>query len=336
MQTSVNGGDANLIDALQTRLLKTISKRSARECVLIADLGSFVQLSNNEIIEYTLNRCVNEPNVLETFVGSDLERLSRIIGMLNFTSESGIEMAAGKVLLQELRNRIEHIVTNRFHQKFLKILVNLSQADIYDVELLENTLRSDCLRFHYGLSKQFPSDIYMLDAYARLNLAGIYKGDLLSEVHLGKLGKYLSDYLPNDTTNLSLRQNAQYLADVANCVEKVFQHFTYAHATSHFRRPDIFVGIDKTTGQAIDVSHRFPPPYTGQMISAAQIIGDDPNLEIYAFSNGYFRSFEVKSKRPMGIMRQRLQQLKLLGFHAILVSTIRQQKCLQKYIYEFI
>lgn len=319
----------NQIEAIQTKLFKTISKRSTRECVLIADLGSYVSLSNNEIIEYTLNRCVNEPNALETFVASDLERLSRIIGMMNFTSESGIEMAAGKVLLQELRNRIEHIAGYRYHQTFVRIQGNLNQVDIYDVELMENMLRSDYIHFHYARSKQLPIYIYMLDAYARLNLAGIYKGDLLSDVHLKKLGSYLSDYFPNEITNF--KRHSLYLIDVANHVEKLFQHFTYAHAVSHYRKPDIFVGIDKMTGKAIDVSHRFPPAYTGQLISASQVIADDPNLEIYAFVSAYMPTFEEKSGRPMGPLRQRLQQLELLGFHTICVSTIRGQNRLQKY-----
>lgn len=317
-QKSVNGIHTDRIAALQKKLQKLMTKKALRTCILFADLGSFLHLTNTEIIEITLNRCMIEPNAFESFSINDLERLSRVIGMLNVTFESGIEINVGKAILVEIRNRIEEFTKQSFHQHFIRIQKNLSMKDIYDIEMLENTLRKDYIRFMYFRSAQLVSDIYCLNTYACLNLAFIYQGNTLSDQQLLKMGKFLTDYIPGDEPKP--RIHSTYLMNIADCVANLFKHFTYAHAISHFRCPDIFVAIDKTTDKAIDVKHLFPPSYTGQLISAQKIIADNSNLELYAFVAANFPNFDVKTGRLLGNIKQKLQQLELLGFHTVLVS----------------
>lgn len=295
-----------------------MDQRSLQTCVVIADLGSFLQFVNAEIFEYTLQRCMSESNALASFRNSELEQLSRMIGMLNFTSESDIDIVVGKAILQELRNRVDQIVNQKFHQQLIKIQANLTMKDIYDLEMLQNTLRTDYIRFIYRGAKKLPANIYTLDAYARINLANTYKGETLPDTHLQKLGKFLTNYFPGDAPDGKFPQ--QDMADTAKCVQNLFKHFTYAHAISHFRCADIFVGIDKTTGEGVDVSHLFPPPYTGKIFSAQSIIGDTPNLEIYAFVCASFGMFSVDTEQMMGAIKQKLQQLQLLGFNTVLVG----------------
>lgn len=314
-----------------------MAKRSASTCIRIASLGSSFEFFDAEICEYTLNRCMDESNAFESFKNMELEQLSRIIGMSISTSTSAIKMAVGKAILQELRNRVNQITNREFHQHFVFIQWNLTMKDIYDMELLENTLRKDYVHCMYFRCKQ-KAPIYCLHAYARLNLASIYEGDTLSEEHLENLGKMLSTYYPNreifnepdviddyfPTEELWNKPAEGFLGEVSKCVKSLFEHFTYAQALSHFRQPDIFVGIDKTTGKAVDVSHLFPPEYTGQLIWARQIVRDDPNLELYAFVTVNTRMFDVETGRGgMGGNMQKLQQLNLLGFHTVFVSRIR-------------
>lgn len=308
------------VTALRTKLQKSLPQRSVRTCLTVADLGISLQSSDDEITEYALNRLMAEPNIIETFNHYELEALSRLIGSSNFSSASGIEINAGKALLQELRNRIDEWHNHGFHRHLIKIQANLTMKDIYDVELLENTLRSDYIRLIYYRSKQLVADIYSLDVYARLNLASVYNGDLLTEVHLEKLGKFLTDYFP--TEQRGRKPGSLFLEEVATCVASIFNHFTYAHAVSHVRQADVFLGIDKTTGKAIDVSHLFPS-YTGQLISARTIIGDNSNLELYVFVPATARKFGIETGRIQGDVRQKIQQLELLGFNPILVSCSR-------------
>lgn len=318
VRQTVRDHEVKELVAIQRKLQKSMHKRSIHSCVEIADLGSGVQVSSNEITEYTLNRCIAEPNIFETFTHDDLESLSRIIGLMNFTSASGIENVVAEKILQELRNRVDEMPSRKFHRHLLKIQNNLAQKDICDVELLENTLRSDYRRLIYVSSKKLVSDIYTMDAYARLNLAHVYNGDLLDEEHLEKLGKYATNYFPDDQDKIP--PYSQFIEKVAVCVKNVFKHFKYAHAVSHIRHADVFVGIDKATGQPIDVSHLFPPPYTGQLIYARDILVDKPNLEVYAFVPASLRTFGAETGRMMGTMKQKLQQLEFLGFNAVLVS----------------
>lgn len=298
-----------------------MTNRSARTWIGIASLGITFQYANAKICEYTLNRCMSEPNAFKSFRTNDLERLSKLVGKLSFTSETGIEITVGKAILRELRNYADQIINIGFHQQFIYIQWNLTTKDIYDLELLENTLRKDYVLRMYGRRTQLVIPMYSLDTYARLNLATIYKGDLLSDVHLEKMGKFLTDYLPKD--RIKTKRGGGAHSEVSKCVENLFEHFTYAHAVSHFRQENIFVGIDKTTGKAVDVSHLFPPPYSGQLIWARQIVGENPNLEVYAFVSESFRPFDDETGEPTGAIKQRLQQLNLLGFHTVFVSTIR-------------
>lgn len=317
VRKSASNRDADTIVALQKKLWKTLDQRTVRTCVVVADLGSDLCISDDDITEYTLNRCMTEPNAFQTFFPIDLERLSRIIGILNFTSASGIEKLVGQAVLGEFRNRVDRITDRGFHQIFIKTQVNLTRSDIYDLEMLENTLRKDYIGFMYFRSSQLARDIYNLHAYARINLAAVYKGDLLNDVHLEKLGKYLSDYVPEDQQKL--KKHAQFHVEVAKCVKSLFEHYTYAHAVSHFSQPDIFMAVDKKTGKAVDVSHRFPPRYTGQLIPAQSIVGDDPNLEMYAIVCANYRMFQFQSDRLAGPIKQRLQQLELIGYQTVLV-----------------
>lgn len=326
VQKSARSNNVNQIAELQKKLQKSMSKRSIRTCIYIADLGSFLQLSNTEITEYALSRCMSKPDALKSFIHEDLERLSRIIGYMNLTTASGIENDVGNAILQELQNRIDEITSHRFHHRFIRIQSILSMKDIYDLELLTNTLRKDYIRLIYFCSKQLSVEMYKLDVYARLNLATVYTGDLLTDGHLEKMGKFLTDYLPGD--QIRRRPCVQMFLEVAKCVANRFGcEVTYAHAVSHFRHADIFVGIDKTSGKAIDVSHLFPPPYTGQLIRAHKIIGDHPNMEVYAFITANRRMFDHETGRMMGDIKQKLQQLELLGFHTVLVSGICVKNC---------
>lgn len=317
VRKSARNKDIGTIVALQEKLRKSLDQRTARTCVLVADLGSTLGISDDGITEYVLNRCMTDPNAFETFIPIELERLSRIIGVLNFTSASGIETLVGQALLGELRNRIDRITDRGFHQIFIQAQVNLTLSDIYDLEMLENTLRKDYISFMYFRSKQLAKEMYSLDAYARINLASIYKGDRLEEVNLEKLGRFLSDYFPDDQPKP--KTHAQFQVEVAKCLKSLFEHFNFAHAASHFYQPDIFMAVDKRTGKAVDVKHRFPPRYTGQLIPAQSIIGEDQNLAMYAIVCGNYKMFQFRSGRMVGPLKQRLQQLELMGYHTVLV-----------------
>lgn len=87
--------------------------------------------------------------------------------------------------------------------------------------------------------------------------------------------------------------------------------------------------IDKSTLKSVDVSERFPPLYEGITIDAKSLTKDDPNLVVLAFLAGNLKEFSANNKVdknkceiiPIGYLSQKVEQLKILGFQPITVSS---------------
>lgn len=68
------------------------------------------------------------------------------------------------------------------------------------------------------------------------------------------------------------------------------------------------------------MSDKFPPLYTGEIISKDSVVGDgNNNLEVFAIIAGQKKMFWNDCSTQTGRLRQRVDQLKLLGFHPIVV-----------------
>lgn len=87
----------------------------------------------------------------------------------------------------------------------------------------------------------------------------------------------------------------------------------------------MFVCLDKTSLKPVDISENFPPLYKSKIIKAESLTKDDPNLMIFAFVAGHIKEYLVDEKNkcenvPIGYMSQKIEQLKILGFHPVIVS----------------
>lgn len=86
---------------------------------------------------------------------------------------------------------------------------------------------------------------------------------------------------------------------------------------------DIFVCYDKSKKEFIDVSDKFPPLYTGEIISKANIVGDDnTDLVMIALVAAQKKMFWNNFEIPTGFLRLRIEQLKLLGFRPVMVIVL--------------
>lgn len=315
-QKMVQSSDAPTLEVFVQNLTNSLDSYSLRTCIILANIGSKLNLYNTKLIEYTLQRCSNEAEHFVDLRMTDLENLSIIISKFNFTTESRIEINVANLILTELRNRLSEVTNYTHHLHIIKILENLSYINVYDIELIENILNPNYIEFIYGNNKILEQSIRILDGYARINLNEIYTGHLLNDKYLEKSGTFQTNYIPKK----QLRKREDFIIQVENTLAKLFKYYNYANAVAHNKYSDIFVGIDIDTMENIDVTENFPPLYTGKNITAQSIKGDKSNLEIFAFISASRKMLVSGTNRYTGVLQQKYDQLRLLGFNPIVIS----------------
>lgn len=83
---------------------------------------------------------------------------------------------------------------------------------------------------------------------------------------------------------------------------------------------DLFVCVDKSTLVSKDISSNYPTQYNGKCFEASQLTQNDPNLMVFAFVGVNVRNF--KDEIAVGFLKIKREQLSLLGYHVVIVSSI--------------
>lgn len=217
--------DREALKAFSIKLRHTMHNRSLATCIYVAQVGIYQHIGDDEIITYVLHRA--NASDLHTLSLNDLERLANIIGNYNITTESATETKVGESILKELRLRLDKVSYPNLHSNFANIMEYLSLKDIYDIELLENILRPDYLKFIYKRNVEVHPALYFLDGFARINLNGIYNGPLLSTKRWHVFAKYSHHRMPN--------AGRSYPRAVEETISNIFKHYNCAHALPSYR-----------------------------------------------------------------------------------------------------
>lgn len=84
--------------------------------------------------------------------------------------------------------------------------------------------------------------------------------------------------------------------------------------------------MDRRNLKSVDITKNFPKLYSGRSIEASCLTKDDSNLIVFAFIAGNTKEFssQMVSRNkcediPIGILAQKVQQIKMLGFYPIVV-----------------
>lgn len=212
-------------------LRKSIQNLSLKTCILVANVGASIRLFDNEITWHVLERCFEHPKELRDLSMPDLEYLSRILSLSNQSNK--MVKRVGNLLLDEIiNNRLDVVAQRGVFRNFSNIVRNLTMLDIYDLELLDNILNPEYVKFIYKRSRQLEMPIYEIDGYCRINLRDIYKGHLLPPSYISKLC-YLIDWVPDRVTKYrKIEEFAYAIEDVA---KNLFTYCQYAHAIPHRR-----------------------------------------------------------------------------------------------------
>lgn len=161
----------------------------------------------------------------------DLEYLSRIISLSNYGT---IEMTEkmGSIMLEEMKNRLDYVAQRGIYANFVNIVRNLTEINVYDLELMDNIFRPDFIRCIHKKSKKLDMPLYEIDGFNRINLRDIYHGNRLEESHLERTCFFIS-WIPDRVNRY--RKNDLFAYAVEDAVRKYFPHCQYAHAVPYRR-----------------------------------------------------------------------------------------------------
>lgn len=102
--------------------------------------------------------------------------------------------------------------------------------------------------------------------------------------------------------------------------------FIYFYCESLSSLIDLFVCIDKRTLASRDISSNYPPRYNGKSLGASEITQSDANLMVFAFVAVNQKNY--RDKIAVGYLKMKREQLSLLGYHVVIVSSIHDTYCI--------
>lgn len=198
----------------------------------MANVGAPIRLFDNDMILNVFKRCLNHPDEFEELSLADLEYLSRILTMSSYENVETLRTVGHLILDEIIENRLDQVAARSVYTHFINIVRNLTMIDVYDLELMNNIFRPDYIKFIHKNSKQIDMQMYEIDGYNRLNLKGIYNGNVLEDEYLDRQC-YLIDWIPNrEERYRKHNENAYVIEDV---VRKLFSYCKFAHIVAHRR-----------------------------------------------------------------------------------------------------
>lgn len=203
----------------------------------IANIGSRVNLFDDEIVDHLLIRCrKNANNELSTLSFANLEILSDILSSVASQSDMTAVHAAGCEVLKEVKARLISIANNRAYKHFLAIIRNLTLIDVYDVELMDNLFHDRFLTFMHD-KKHIPDlNLYFIDGYNRINLKHIYGGAVLPD-------KYLSKIIQVHLLSPNKTSVGKWMPRVKKISAGLFQHFYWGYVLPFHLSPGTVFNI---------------------------------------------------------------------------------------------
>ncbi|KAL7029788.1 hypothetical protein ACKWTF_006367 [Chironomus riparius] len=313
------------MNELFEKLLPIIDRFGTLTCLHIALLGTNLQNCNKDLIEKIVHKYNQEVTTVRL---KDLDRISLVIALFDIQTESGIEMEFLRNVLEELKKRVDEIV--RHPRCFTSTVHYLAMKGIYDIELIQAALKESFVTFAYGKNYfAYSREILCIDGFTKINLKDIYKGPQLSDKIRKGIATFSSHYIPYRGQPYKLTHGDKLLLDVQELSEIKYGKNILTQAIPHFERPDILYCFDENRKSVTeDLLDIFPPrdEHPGVVFSKEHLLSQKPqfadNMDRYkmiAIVIGGWNFYLRETRQPTGVLRLKLDQLRLIGYTPILI-----------------
>lgn len=136
---------ANKMKQLCEALVPKVENYNLLGCLHISLLGTNLQYFNQDLIEKIVKRFNQDIKEIRL---KDIERISFVLGLFDFKTESGIERELLGKIIVELKLRIDEILNHP--RCFPSTAHYLSLCGIHDEEIIKSILKEDFIKFAYG------------------------------------------------------------------------------------------------------------------------------------------------------------------------------------------
>lgn len=180
-----------------------------------------------------LQRFIDDPNSLKQLKIVDISCLAEVLGIFVRDKPHPNELILGERILNEVcENWVHNMCYPSTHINVASIVTHLMSREIYNLELIDNILRPDYIKVIYGKNKVLDREMYLINGFARINLNGVYNGNLLDESYMKIMGKFRTEYIPDDKTP---KRSLEFVIAAQNSVQTLFKHYRFANAVSHYK-----------------------------------------------------------------------------------------------------
>lgn len=318
---------------LMDKLRQQLPRRPTAHCLRFVSVADGLHMHDPTTIENVLQRM---PGDIKSFSVFDFADICKALVMFDYKSPGGHDHIVLPMILQEIRERTSDL--RRAFKIFNSLVYYLAVLGYHDNEIIENALRSDFLTIVYGRPQVLDSVISGLSAYAEINLRQSYRGALLDHPYKKKLKRPMAAGIKEQTKVYSGNRMLKTMMEV---FDDTAVPYRVGYALPHFESAgeswtimsecslltysfpsisDLYLMIDRSTGKFVDPEREFPQPITGINVSKADFIPNDTNAEVIAVVTSYWEDYCRLKGTPNLLLQLKLEQLKLLGYHPMLVS----------------
>jgi hypothetical protein len=145
LRYSSDPSHAARMKTLSNALLWKVDNYSLTTCLHIGLLGTNLQYCHQELLETIVKRYNNEIKAVRL---KDIERVTFVLGLFDFKTQSGVERELLSKIVDELKLRVDEVVQ---YPKCLAACAHyLTICGIYDVEIIKTVLAEKFINFAYG------------------------------------------------------------------------------------------------------------------------------------------------------------------------------------------
>jgi hypothetical protein len=176
---------------------------------------------------------------------------------------------------------------------------------------------------------KYSREIICLDSFTRINLKEIYNGPQLNGKTKQEISKFTSHYIPYKNQLYKLTHADKLLLDCKEMAELKFGKNILGLPLPHYERADIIYCFDENRKSVTsEIEDYFPlkDGHSGEILSKNYILSQKPkfaaNIHKYkmiAIIVGGWNFFLRDSYKPTGVLRMKMEQLKMIGYIPVLI-----------------
>ncbi|XP_053678639.1 uncharacterized protein LOC128729015 [Anopheles nili] len=303
----------NLLNAL----VPEIPRLSNLACLHIALLGSDTHVCHQPSLELIVEKYLRDITSLRL---KDMERIAFVLAHGSVTLSDSRDSRLCHAILADLPNRVTEIA--QYPKCYISLLHFLTMRHVYDNFLISAAFERKFLQLAYsknigGAGREAVS----LDAFAAINLCGVYDGNRFPANAFQLVCKMTQDYLPNPRYRLT--KSDRMLLDIeATFYVLHSKHGRIMHLLPHFQRPDILFCFDGRTGTVVPLDDLLPEDAvkTHDIRTRESILRElskEAHLRLVAIVVGSWNCYIRDTKRRTGGFAMKLEQLRKLNYETI-------------------